>query len=287
MLVNMKDVLARAVKEQYAIGLFNILNLEWTKTILEVHQNNRAPVILGVSEGAVKYMGGLNTVYNLVVGLLNDLKITIPVALMLDHGSYSMCLKAIEAGFTSVMFDGSRYPIEENIKLTSRIVKQAQDKNVTVEGEVGTIACEKSDKMCFAKNASPNECISLSETGIDMLAIGVNNFHGVYPDNWQGLSFETISNIKKETGNLPLVLHGGSGIPSDQIKKAIKYGIAKVNVSSELQVAFSKEIKKYFHCNRDMEESGNDPRKILDFGMTSVRNQILNKLKIIGAINKS
>jgi len=288
MVVNMKDMLNEAVKEHYAVGLFNIFNLEWTKAILEIHQEKNAPVILGVSEGAAKYMGGFNTISGMVNGLLHDLNISVPVVLMLDHGSsYMSCKQALEAGFSSIMFDGSKYSLEQNLKLTAEIVKCAHKRGVTVEGEVGSIGCEKDGDIILGKCASPEECKKLIETGIDVLAAGFGNIHGQYPNNWEGINFATLIDIKKSIGDMPVALHGGSGIPDEQIKKAILMGVAKVNISTELQIGFANSTKLYYEKGKDLMGKGYDPRKVLTPGFNNIKSKVSEKITLFGSTNKA
>jgi len=282
MLTDMKGILSNAVKKKYAIGLFNIMNLEWTKAILEVHQEKNTPVILGVSEKTAKYMGGYNTVFSTVAGLIKDLSINTPVTLMLDHGSYEACQNALDAGFTSVMFDGSELPIEENVRLTSDIVKRAHKQGALVEAEVGIVGIVKDSIVNYGKIASPKECIQIIETGVDILSAGIGNIHGIYPDDWNGLSFDVLSDIKKAVGHLPMALHGGSGISDKEIKKAISWGIAKVNVSTELQIGFTKSIRKYIEEKKDLTEKGSDPRHLLKPGISTIKSIVAKKIQLFG-----
>ena len=286
MFVNTKDMLADAVRGQYAVGHFNIINLEWAKAILEIHQEKRAPVILGVSEGAVTYMGGYNVVSSMIRGLINDLKISIPIALMLDHGSYEACLDALEAGFSSLMFDSSSYSLEKYLRLTTEIVKRSHEKGATVEAEVGKIGGEKDGMAYHGEIATKKECTYLIETGADIIAAGFGNMHGEYPVNWQGLNFNALDEIKNTTGCIPLSLHGGSGIPEEQIKLAITLGVAKVNFGTELQIIFTKMIKDYFNKGKDMERKGYDPRKLLRPGVDGMKKITTEKLQLLGIVDK-
>lgn len=287
MLVSAKEMLKKAKEEKYAVGQFNINNLEWTKAILLTAQENNSPVILGVSEGAGKYMGGYNTVVGMVNGLIRDLKITVPVALHLDHGSYEGVLKVIEAGFSSVMFDGSHYPIEENIEKTKEIIKIASEKGISVEAEVGSIGGEEDGVVGAGELADPSECKAIAELGVTMLAAGIGNIHGKYPANWKGLSFETLEAIKDATGDMPLVLHGGTGIPEDMIKRAISLGVAKINVNTECQLAFAAATRKYIESGKDLEGKGFDPRKLLAPGFEAIKATVKEKMELFGSINKA
>lgn len=282
MMVSMKSILINASKEQYAIGLFNIMNLEWAKAILEIHQEKNIPVILGVSEKATKYMGGFNTVSNMITGLIKDLNITVPVLLMLDHGSYEACQNALDAGFSSVMFDGSGYPIDENVKLTTSIVKRAHEQGALVEAEVGIIGNIDDGIINYGKIASPKDCVRIMATGVDILAPGIGNMHGNYPANWNGLNFDVLIDIRKAIGDLPIALHGGSGIPDEQIKKAISLGVAKVNISTELQMCFTRSIKQYFGDKKDLTEKGFDPRDLLGLGVNAIKSKVDEKLQLFG-----
>lgn len=285
MLVNAKGILDKALEEKYAIGHFNINNLEWTKHILIAAERNRSGVILGVSEGAAKYMGGYNVVVGMVNGMLKDMGITVPVALHLDHGSYEACLKAIDAGFSSVMFDGSKLPIEENIEKTKEIVKLAHGKGISVEAEVGAIGEDK-EVGNQGEIADPKECKQIADLGIDFLAAGIGNIHGVYPKDWKGLDFEALRAIKEEIGDLPLVLHGGTGIAEDMVKEAIGLGVSKVNVNTEIQIAFNEKVRSYYENNKDREKKGFDPRKILADGNKAIEDMVTTKMEFFGSINK-
>lgn len=261
MLVSAKEMLTKAREGKYAVGQFNINNLEWTKTILLTAQELNSPVILGVSEGAGKYMGGFKTVSGMVNGLLEGLNITVPVALHLDHGTYEGCYKCIEAGFSSIMFDGSHYPIAENVEKTTELVKICNEKGLSLEAEVGAIGGEEDGVIGMGECADPNECKSIADLGVTMLAAGIGNIHGKYPANWPGLSFETLAAVKEKVGDMPLVLHGGTGIPEDMIKKAISLGVAKINVNTECQLAFAAAVRKYIEAGKDLEGKGFDPEK--------------------------
>ncbi len=287
MLVSAKEMLEKAKAGHYAVGQFNINNLEWTKAILLTAQENKSPVILGVSEGAGKYMGGYTTVVGMVNGMLKELGITVPVALHLDHGSYEHCYKCIEAGFSSVMFDGSHYPIEENVEKTKELVKVCKDKGLSLEAEVGSIGGEEDGVVGMGECADPQECKAIADLGVTMLAAGIGNIHGKYPDNWAGLSFETLDNIQKLTGDMPLVLHGGTGIPAEMIQKAISLGVAKINVNTECQLSFAEATRKYIEAGKDKEGKGFDPRKLLAPGFEAIKATVKEKMELFGSIGKA
>mgnify|MGYP002623906751 CR=1 FL=1 len=287
MLVNAADMLKKAKAGHYAVGHFNINNLEWTKAILLTAKELRSPVILGVSEGAGKYMGGYHVVVNMVNGLLKDLDIDVPVALHLDHGTYEGCYKCIEAGFSSIMFDGSHYPIAENIEKTKELVKAAHDRGLSIEAEVGAIGGEEDGVIGRGECADPKECKQIADLGVDFLAAGIGNIHGKYPENWEGLSFETLDSIQKLTGELPLVLHGGTGIPAEQVKKAITLGVSKVNVNTECQLAFADATRKYIEAGKDLEGKGFDPRKLLAPGFEAIKATVKEKMEMFGSIGKA
>ena len=286
-LVSAKGILEKARAEGYAVGAFNINNLEWTQAILETAEEMKAPVLLGVSEGAVKYMGGFKTVSAIVAALVEDLKITVDVALHLDHGSYDGSLKAIEAGFTSVMFDGSHYDFEENLEKTKEVVAYAHARGISVEAEVGSIGGEEDGIIGTGELADPAECKTLADTGIDFLAAGIGNIHGKYPENWQGLDFGVLGAIQDATGQIPLVLHGGSGIPEDQIKRAVSLGVAKINVNTELQLVFAEATRKYIEAGKDLEGKGFDPRKLLGPGKQAIKDGVKEKIELFGSANKA
>ena len=287
MLVSAKEMLNKAKAGHYAVGQFNINNLEWTKSILLAAEETRSPVILGVSEGAGKYMTGYKTVVGMVNGMLEELNISVPVALHLDHGSYEGCYKCIEAGFSSIMFDGSHYPIEENIEKTKELVKVAKGKGMSVEAEVGSIGGEEDGVIGRGECADPKECKSVADLGVTMLAAGIGNIHGKYPENWEGLSFETLDAIQQLTGDMPLVLHGGTGIPDDMIKKAISLGVAKINVNTECQLAFADATRKYIEAGKDLEGKGFDPRKLLAPGAEAIKDMVITKIKLFGSEGKA
>ena len=287
MLVSAKEMLNKAKAGHYAVGQFNINNLEWTKSILLAAEETRSPVILGVSEGAGKYMTGYKTVVGMVNGMLEELNISVPVALHLDHGSYEGCYKCIEAGFSSIMFDGSHYPIEENVEKTKELVKVAKGKGMSVEAEVGSIGGEEDGVIGRGECADPEECKAVADLGVTMLAAGIGNIHGKYPENWEGLSFETLDAIQQLTGDMPLVLHGGTGIPDDMIKKAISLGVAKINVNTECQLAFADATRKYIEAGKDLEGKGFDPRKLLAPGAESIKDMVITKIKLFGSEGKA
>ena len=287
MLVSAKEMLTKAREGKYAVGQFNINNLEWTKTILLTAQELNSPVILGVSEGAGKYMGGFKTVSGMVNGLLEGLNITVPVALHLDHGTYEGCYKCIEAGFSSIMFDGSHYPIAENVEKTTELVKICNEKGLSLEAEVGAIGGEEDGVIGMGECADPNECKSIADLGVTMLAAGIGNIHGKYPANWPGLSFETLAAVKEKVGDMPLVLHGGTGIPEDMIKKAISLGVAKINVNTECQLAFAAAVRKYIEAGKDLEGKGYDPRKLLKPGADAIVEKVKEKMILFGSDGKA
>ena len=287
MLVNASEMLKKAKAGHYAVGQFNINNLEWTKAILLTAQELNSPVILGVSEGAGKYMTGYKTVVGMVKGMLEELNITVPVALHLDHGSYEGCLKCVEAGFTSIMFDGSHYPIEENVEKTKELVKIVAEHGMSLEAEVGSIGGEEDGVVGMGECADPEECASIAALGVDMLAAGIGNIHGKYPDNWEGLSFETLDAIQQKTGIMPLVLHGGTGIPSDMIKKAIDLGVSKINVNTECQIAFAEGVRGYIEAGKDLEGKGFDPRKLLAPGADAIKATVKEKMELFGSVGKA
>ncbi|WP_195940504.1 MULTISPECIES: class II fructose-1,6-bisphosphate aldolase [unclassified Romboutsia] len=287
MLVSAKDMLQKAREGKYAVGQFNINNLEWTKAILLTAQENNSPVILGVSEGAAKYMCGFKTIVNMVEGMMEELNITVPVAVHLDHGSYDGAKKAMEAGFSSIMFDGSHYPIEENIAKTKEMVELAHAKGLSLEAEVGSIGGEEDGVVGAGEVADPAECKLIADLGIDMLAAGIGNIHGKYPENWAGLNFDALAAINNATGNMPLVLHGGTGIPAEMIQKAISLGVSKINVNTECQLAFADATRKYIEAGKDLEGKGFDPRKLLAPGFEAIKTTVKEKMELFGSINKA
>ena len=287
MLVSATEMLNKAVAGKYAVGQFNINNLEWTKAILLTAQENNSPVILGVSEGAGKYMCGFKTVSAMVKSMIEELGITVPVALHLDHGSYDGCYKCIEAGFSSIMFDGSHYSIEENIAKTTELVKIAHEKGMSIEAEVGSIGGEEDGVVGAGEIADPAECKMIGDLGVDFLAAGIGNIHGKYPENWKGLDFDALGKIKDLTGDLPLVLHGGTGIAADMIKTAISLGVAKINVNTECQLYFQEATRKYIEAGKDLEGKGFDPRKLLAPGFEAIKEIVKEKMELFGSINKA
>ena len=287
MLVSAKEMLQKAKAGHYAVGQFNINNLEWTKAILTAAEETKSPVILGVSEGAGKYMCGYKTVVGMVNGMLEEMNITGPVALHLDHGSYDGCMKCIEAGFSSVMFDGSHYPIEENVAKTKELVAICAEKGLSLEAEVGAIGGEEDGVVGMGECADPNECKMVADLGVDFLAAGIGNIHGKYPANWQGLSFETLDAIQQLTGDLPLVLHGGTGIPDDMIKRAIDLGVSKINVNTECQLVFAEATRKYIEAGKDLEGKGFDPRKLLKPGSEAIVAKVKEKMELFGSVGKA
>lgn len=287
MLVSAKEMLDKAKAGHYAVGQFNINNLEWTKSILLTAQEMNSPVILGVSEGAGKYMTGFKTVAAMVKAMIEELNITVPVALHLDHGTYEGCYKCIEAGFSSIMFDGSHYPIEENVAKTKELVAVCKEKGMSLEAEVGSIGGEEDGVVGMGECADPKECKMIADLGVDFLAAGIGNIHGKYPANWKGLSFETLAAVQERTGELPLVLHGGTGIPDDMIKKAIDLGVSKINVNTECQLVFAEATRKYIEAGKDLEGKGYDPRKLLKPGADAIVEKVKEKMILFGSDGKA
>ncbi len=287
MLVSAKEMLTKAREGKYAVGQFNINNLEWTKATLLTAQELNSPVILGVSEGAGKYMGGYKTIVGMVNGMLEELNITVPVALHLDHGSYDGAKACIAAGFSSVMFDGSHYPIEENIAKTTELVKVCEEKGLSIEAEVGSIGGEEDGVVGTGECADPNECKMVADLGVTMLAAGIGNIHGKYPENWAGLSFDTLASINEKVGDMPLVLHGGTGIPEEMIQKAISLGVAKINVNTECQLTFAAATRKYIEDGKDLQGKGFDPRKLLAPGFEAIKATVKEKMELFGSVGKA
>ena len=287
MLVSAKEMLTKAKAGKYAVGQFNINNLEWTKSILLTAEELQSPVILGVSEGAGKYMCGYKTIVGMVKGMLEELNITVPVALHLDHGSFEGAKACINAGFSSIMFDGSHYPIEENIEKTTQLVHACDILGISLEAEVGSIGGEEDGVIGAGECADPDECKAIADLGVTMLAAGIGNIHGKYPENWAGLSFETLDAIQAKTGDMPLVLHGGTGIPDDMIKKAISLGVAKINVNTECQLAFQEATRKYIEEGKDLEGKGFDPRKLLAPGAEAIKATVKEKMELFGSVGKA
>ena len=287
MLVSAKEMLQKAKAGHYAVGQFNINNLEWTKAVLLTAQELNSPVILGVSEGAGKYMTGYKTIVGMVNGMMEGLNITVPVALHLDHGSFEGCKECIEAGFSSIMFDGSHYPISENIDKTTQLVKITEEKGMSLEAEVGSIGGEEDGVVGKGECADPQECKDIADLGVTMLAAGIGNIHGQYPDNWEGLSFETLDAISQLTGDMPLVLHGGTGISEEMIKKAISLGVAKINVNTECQLTFAAATRKYIEEGKDLKGKGFDPRKLLAPGFEAIKATVKEKMELFGSVGKA
>ena len=287
MLVSAKDMLEKARAGKYAVGHFNINNLEWAKAVLLTAEELQSPVILGVSEGAGKYMTGFKTVAAMVSAMLEELNITVPVALHLDHGSYEGCYKCIKAGFSSIMFDGSHYPIEENVEKTKELVKIAHTMGLSLEAEVGSIGGEEDGVVGAGECADPAECKAIADLGVDFLAAGIGNIHGKYPENWQGLNFDVLEKVKEATGDMPLVLHGGTGIPEDMIKKAISLGVAKINVNTECQLSFAEATRKYIEAGKAQQGKGFDPRQLLAPGAEAIRATVKEKMELFGSVGKA
>ena len=287
MLVSVTEMLQKAKAGKYAVGQFNINNLEWTKAILLTAEEMKSPVILGVSEGAGKYMCGFKTVVNMVEGMIEGLGITVPVAIHLDHGTYEGAYKCIEAGFSSIMFDGSHYPIEENIAKTRELIEVCNKKGLSLEAEVGAIGGEEDGVVGGGEVADPNECKMIADLGVTMLAAGIGNIHGKYPANWGGLRFDTLAAISEKVGDMPLVLHGGTGIPEEMIKKAIDLGVSKINVNTECQLAFAAAVRKYVEAGKDLEGKGFDPRKLLAPGVEAIKATVREKIELFGSANKA
>ena len=287
MIVSATEMLKKAKAGHYAVGQFNINNLEWTKAILLTAEEMKSPVILGVSEGAGKYMTGFKTVAAMVRAMDESLGITVPVALHLDHGTYEGAKTCIEAGFSSIMFDGSHYEIEENVAKTTELVKLAHDHGLSIEAEVGAIGGEEDGVIGAGECADPDECKRIADLGVDMLAAGFGNIHGIYPENWEGLSFETLDAIQQKTGEMPLVLHGGSGIPNEMIKKAITLGVSKVNVNTECQLVFAAATREYIEAGKDKQGKGYDPRKLLAPGTEAIKAEVKAKIELFGSANKA
>ncbi len=286
-LVSAKEMLQKAEEGHYAVGHFNLNNMESIRAFLEAAQEVHSPIILGVSGGTAKYMGGYRTIAETVLGFMNYLNINVPVALHVDHGTYEEALDAIQNGFSSVMFDGSKYSIEENLEKTKDVVAKAHAKGISVEAEVGAIGGEEDGVIAMGECADPMQCKQIADLGIDFLAAGIGNIHGKYPENWAGLNFEVLDAIKKQTGHMPLVLHGGSGIPEDQIKKAISLGVCKINVNTECQVAFSEDIKRYYAEHRDEESKGYTQRNIFASGIKEMKRVCIEKMTMFGSVGKA
>ncbi len=286
-IVSATEMVNKALEGHYAIPAFNTNNLEWTKCILTAVEETKTPVMIQTSEGAAKYMGGYKLVVDMVNDLIDSMGITVPVALHLDHGTYEHCYKCIEAGFSSIMFDGSHYSIEENVQKTTELVKAAHNKGLSIEAEVGSIGGEEDGVIGMGECADPNECKQIADLGVDFLAAGIGNIHGKYPENWKGLSFETLAAVQAKTGELPLVLHGGTGIPADMIKKAIDLGVSKINVNTECQLSFAAATRKYIEAGKDLEGKGFDPRKLLAPGTQAIHDTVKEKMELFGSVGKA
>ncbi|MCL1877688.1 MAG: class II fructose-1,6-bisphosphate aldolase [Defluviitaleaceae bacterium] len=287
MFVNAKEMLVKAAKERYAVAQININNLEWTKAALTSAEEQKSPIILGVTGGAAKYMGGFATVAAMARAMDKSLGITVPVAIHLDHGSYDECLACIDAGFTSIMFDGSHFPFDQNVAKTKEMIALAYKNNMTLEAEVGAIGGEEDGVVGNGDVADPAECKAIADLGVDFLAAGIGNIHGVYPDNWTGLDFGVLTEISKLTGGLPLVLHGGTGIPAEMIQKAISLGVAKINVNTECQLAFASATRKYIEDGKDRSGKGFDPRKLLSPGAEAIKDVVTQKFELFGSVGKA
>jgi len=287
MLVNAAEMLQKARDGQYAVGQFNINNLEWTKAVLLQAEEMKSPVILGVSEGAGKYMTGYKTVAAMVAAMHDSLGITVPVALHLDHGSYEGCKQCVEAGFTSIMFDGSHFALDENVAKTTELAELAHKNGMSIEAEVGSIGGEEDGVVGTGEIADAAECAKIASLGIDFLAAGIGNIHGVYPDNWKGLAFEALADINKATDGIPLVLHGGTGIPEEMIKKAISLGVSKINVNTECQLTFAAATREYIEAGKDQAGKGFDPRKLLAPGTEAIKQTVKEKIELFGSANKA
>ncbi len=287
MLVSAAEMMKKARDGHYAVGQFNINNLEWTRAVLETAQECKSPVILGVSAGAGKYMGGFNVVSAMVKAMIASLGITVPVALHLDHGTYDQCYQCVQAGFSSIMFDGSHYPIEENLAKTTELVHVAHQLGLSIEAEVGSIGGEEDGVVGLGECADPAECKQIADLGVDILAAGIGNIHGKYPANWPGLRFDVLEQIKNAVGDMPLVLHGGTGIPQEQVKKAIDLGVCKVNVNTECQLAFAAATRAYVEAGKDLEGKGFDPRKLLADGTKAIKATVKEKMELFGSVNKA
>ena len=287
MLVSAAEMLKKAKAGPYAVGQFNINNLEWTKAALLTAEECKSPIILGVSEGAGKYMTGFKTVAEMTKAMIEELNITVPVALHLDHGTYEGCYKCIKAGFSSIMFDGSHYPIEENVEKTKELAGVCKGLGLSLEAEVGSIGGEEDGVVGMGECADPKECKMIADLGVDMLAAGIGNIHGKYPENWAGLRFDVLDDIQKLTGEMPLVLHGGTGIPADMIKKAIDLGVSKINVNTECQLTFAAATREYIEAGKDNQGKGYDPRKLLKPGFDAICATIKEKMELFGSVGKA
>ena len=286
-LVSATEMLNKAKEGHYAVGQFNINNMEWIKSILAAAEETKSPVILGVSEGAGKYMAGYKNVVGMVKEIHDYLNITVPVAIHLDHGSFDGAKAAVEAGFTSVMFDGSHFAFDENVEKSKEIIAYAHERGISVECEVGGIGGEEDGVTSMGEQASPAECATIAGLGVDFLAAGIGNIHGKYPENWAGLNFDLLAEIQDATEGKPLVLHGGSGIPDDQVAKAISLGVSKINVNTELQLVFADATRKYVEAGKDLEGKGYDPRKLLAPGAKAIQAKVVEMMNKFGSSNKA
>ena len=288
MLVNASEMLQKAEAGHYGLGAFNTNNLEWTLAILTAAEEAKSPLIIQCTAGAAKWMGSLKVCADMVKACVEATGVTVPVALHLDHGSYEDCFKAIEAGFTSIMYDGSHEAdFQTNLDRTKELVELAHSKGLSIEAEVGGIGGTEDGVTSSGELADPAQCKQIADLGVDFLACGIGNIHGLYPADWKGLSFERLGEIKAETGDLPLVLHGGTGIPEDQIKKAISLGISKINVNTDLQVAFAKATREYVEAGKDQEGKGYDPRKLLKPGREAIVARTKELMEQFGSVNKA
>lgn len=289
-LVNMQEMLTKAAREHYAVPAININNLEWIGAVLDAAQQANSPLILGVSSGAAKYMFGWKNVVDMVENVMRTKKITVPVALHVDHGSYEACVAALEAGFSSVMFDGSKLPFAENLAKTKEIIKLAKKHKATVEAEIGGIGGTEDGVTANGEIANVGECACMAaQTEICCLAAGIGNIHGIYPKDWKGLNFDKLKEIFAAVNNKPLVLHGGTGIPEDQIKKAISLGVCKINVNTECQLAFAASTREYVEAKKDLDKKakGFDPRKLLKPGTEAIKQTVIDKIKMFGSEGKA
>ncbi|MEE0956162.1 MAG: class II fructose-1,6-bisphosphate aldolase [Eubacterium sp.] len=287
MLVSATDMLKKAKAGHYGVAQININNLEWTKAALETANELNSPIILGVSEGAGKYMGGFKVVSAMVNALLDELDIHVPVALHLDHGTYEGCYKCIEAGFSSIMFDGSHFPIEENLAKTEELVRVAHGKGMSIEAEVGTIGGTEDGVTGNGEFADPDECKKIADLGVDFLAAGIGNIHGIYPADWKGLNFDVLAAVQAKTGDLPLVLHGGTGIPDEMVKKAVTLGVSKININTECQLVFAEATRKYIEAGKDQQGKGYDPRKLLKPGAEAIKAKVKEKMELFESVGKA
>ncbi|MBR1565599.1 MAG: class II fructose-1,6-bisphosphate aldolase [Oscillospiraceae bacterium] len=285
--VNTKEMLADAKKNHYAVGHFNLNNMESVRAFLLAAEEVKSPIILGVSGGTAKYMGGYHTITDMVKDFMDYLKITVPVCLHVDHGTYDEALAALEGGFSSIMFDGSKLTMEENIEKTRYLIGLCHAKGVTIEAEVGAIGGEEDGRISEGECADPKQCEIMKDLGVDLLAAGIGNIHGKYPADWKGLHFDVLDDIQKLTGDLPLVLHGGSGIPNEQVRKAITLGVTKVNVNTECQIAFTEAVRQYIEEGKDRAKNGYTPRNLLAGGLEATKAKCIEKMELFGSIGKA